>query len=235
MELVPQRVLRVEQERLGELAELVLSRGLDRRRRPDELTTKYSKGVDVFVSEVQSDLGYLASLKYGYPQDIWNYIIDTHHTTHYALGYLFKQVEPRVGVTTHMEFEHGTNNEVVAGVRAHWDGLFLFGAPDVQVLNVTPDAVWTREAVLPELGTVARPSPEQLAGLFGGKLPDVLEMPPVKIPREEQQDQYLRDIEIDPRKYTPPDVERDLITALPEIKINVKEMMEKQRRAQSGD
>ncbi|MCL1588239.1 MAG: MBL fold metallo-hydrolase [Actinomycetia bacterium] len=199
--------------------------------RPDELTIKYSEGVDVFVSEVQSDLGYIASLKYGYPQEIYNYVIDTHHTTHYALGYLFNEIQPRVGLATHIEYEPGTNNEVVAGVRAHYDGLFLFGAPDVQVINVTKDAVWSREAVLPEFGTVSRPTPEQLkkAWFPDGEIPEFLEIDPCKLPREEQQDPYLREIEIDPALYTPPDVMRELVTRLPPtLKIPVGEMLDSQ-------
>ncbi len=186
--------------------------------RPDELTAKYAAGADVFVSEVQSDLGFIASLKYGYPQELYNYIIDTHHTPHYALGYLFSEVNPRIGMATHLEYEHATIGEVVAGVRAHWDGLFAFGAPDVQVVNVTPDAVWLREAVLPGLGTVAQPSPAQLVAMVseGGEVPEFIDVPPVRIPREDQQDQYFRDIEIDPGEYMPPDVARDLITRLPE-------------------
>ena len=120
-------------------------------------------------------------------------------------------------MATHLEYEHATTTEVIAGVRAHWDGLFVFGAPDVQVVNVTPDAVWAREAVLPGLGAIARPTPQQIASFFevDGEVPDMVDVPPVRIPREEQQDQYFRDIEIDPNEYMPPDVARDLIMALP--------------------
>ena len=189
--------------------------------RPDELTVKYSQGVDVFVSEVQSDLGFIASLKYGYPQELYNFIIDTHHTPHYALGYLFDQVQPRIGMATHLEYEAATHTEIVAGVRAHFDGLFVLGAPDVQVINVTPDAVWAREAVLPELGAVSRPTPDQLAQAMGGELPEIIHMPGPRLPREDQQDAYLRDIEIDPAKYMPPDVARDLILELPPDGIDI--------------
>ena len=38
--------------------------------RPDELTLKYAKGVDVFVSELQQDLPALQSLKFGIPETI---------------------------------------------------------------------------------------------------------------------------------------------------------------------
>ena len=59
--------------------------------RPDKLTLEYAKGVDVFVTECQSDLGYLNQLKNGVPQEYWNHMIDTHHTPHYALGYVMQQ------------------------------------------------------------------------------------------------------------------------------------------------
>ena len=55
-----------------------------------------------------------------------------------AAGYLFKQAQPRVAVINH--YESGgpaLDAESVAEVRAHWDGLFQFGGPDVQVINVT--------------------------------------------------------------------------------------------------
>ena len=48
--------------------------------RPDRLTIEYSQGVDVFVSEVQADLGELMSPKTRFPPNVYNYIIDTQHT-----------------------------------------------------------------------------------------------------------------------------------------------------------
>ena len=167
------------------------------------------------------------------------YVLDAHaHVPDYALGYLFKEVNPRVGLATHLEYEHNTNNEVVAGVRAHWDGLFLFGAPDVQVINVTQDAVWARQAVLPGLGTVTRPTGPDLVRMFGtdGEMPETIEIPQPRLPREDQQDQYLRDIEIDPTLYMPPDVMRDLVLALPpEMKIDVAEMAGRKQSDESDD
>jgi ribonuclease BN (tRNA processing enzyme) len=201
--------------------------------RPDELTVKYSQGADVFVTEVQNDLGNLAALKYGYPPAMWNYVIDTHHTTHFAAGYLFKEINPRVGMVTHLEYEPELNNEVIAGIRTHWDGLFILGAPDVRVVNVTKDAIYARDAVLPELGAVPRPNPQVMLKAYGlEELPEVLEMPPAKLPREVQQIEYLREIEIDPQKYTPADVNRELVLESPQMKFNLKEMMAAQQKAQ---
>ncbi len=64
--------------------------------RPDDLTAKYAKGVDVFVTETQPDLARINQLKYGLPEFLFNYTVDIHHTLTYAAGYLIKQVNPRV-------------------------------------------------------------------------------------------------------------------------------------------
>ncbi len=122
---------------------------MDRRRPADDLTAKYAKGVDVFVTETQPDLARINQLKYGLPEFLFNYTVDIHHTLTYAAGYLIKQVNPRCGMVTHLAFDNDTLNETSADVRAHWDGLFLYGAPDVVVVNVTKDAIWHREAALP--------------------------------------------------------------------------------------
>lgn len=201
--------------------------------RPDELTAKYAKGADVFVTEMQSDLGRLMELKYGYNQALYNFIVDTHHTPHYAAGYLFKEVNPRIGMVCHLEYEPSLVNEISAGIRAHWDGLFAYGAPDVVVANVTKDAVWVRDAVLPELGTVSMPSkPQQILEMFGedGELPDEIVIPAPKTPREQQQNPILRENEIDPANYTPQAVQRELVLEMDGMKIDVEQMKKSRLR-----
>ena len=116
--------------------------------RPDELTAEFAKGVDVFVTEVQPDLAKLQELKMGLPQMITNNTVDTAHTVHYAVGYLTKRVNPRLAMVTHTAFDEDLLPEILAGIRVHWDGLFQFGAPDGVVVNVTKEAVWTRNAAL---------------------------------------------------------------------------------------
>ena len=200
--------------------------------RPDEKTIKYSSGVDVFVSECQADLARVTSAKYGIPEWLYNYIIDTSHTVHYAVGYLMKQINPRIGMVTHLEYEDELANEISAGVRAHWDGLFVIGAPDVMVVNVTKDAIWARRAALPGLGGMAPLNPKEM---FGEKIPDVVEIPQPRMTREAQQEQFLRDMEIDPKKYYPEDVYKKPTTKLPNpMKINIKDML-KARGASDQD
>ena len=183
--------------------------------RPDDLTAKYAKNVDVFVTELQPDLALINQLKYGLPEFLFNYTVDIHHTVAYATGYLINQVNPRVGMATHLCFDDDTLNEQTADIRAHWQGLFLYGAPDVVTVNVTKDAIWQRDAVLPGFAGQPLPNPTLL---FGDPLPlntgqGVVPQP--RLPREQQQEQLTRDLEIDPHKYYPPNVYREPLTKLP--------------------
>lgn len=49
-----------------------------------------------------------------------------------------------------MNFDPFLNEETVAEVRHHWNGPYHFGAPDGIVVNMTKDAIWVREGVLPD-------------------------------------------------------------------------------------
>jgi ribonuclease Z len=184
--------------------------------RPDELSAKYGKGADVFVSEGQIDTPFIQSLKFGVPEDLLKYTIDSWHTMYYAAGYLFEQVQPRLAAICHYEAGGaGVDAESVAQVRAHWDGLFMFGGPDVQVVNVTKDAIWSREAALPDGSAIASLDPRWLVPK-GARLPDKMALPEPRIPREEQQEQFLRDMEIDPHLYYPADADREQMQTWPE-------------------
>ena len=166
------------------------------------------------MTETQPDLARLNLYKYGLPEFLYNYTIDIHHTPTYGAGYLIKQVNPRCAMVTHIAFDNDTLNETSADVRAHWDGLFLYGAPDVVVVNVTKDAIWHREAALPGFSGQSLPNPTIL---FGDPLPIATGkgiVPQPRLPREQQQEQLTRDLEIDPHKYYPPDVYREPLTKL---------------------
>ncbi|MFC9833881.1 guanitoxin biosynthesis MBL fold metallo-hydrolase GntH [Rhodococcus sp. NPDC127530] len=185
--------------------------------RPDKLTLKHAKDVDVFVTEVQADLGAVSEARMGIPQLIGNTTIDSAHTIPYAVGYLLNQLEPRLGMVTHLEYDRGTAPEIIAGVRTHYDGWFEFGV-DVTVVNVTKDAIWVRDAVLPDAANPARPdptlllSPEDLHKLQSptpATSPPEIAFPNPEYYRDEIQEQATRDAEIDPKDYYPPDVYRE--------------------------
>jgi len=192
--------------------------------RPDELSAKYGKGADVFVSEGTIDTPFLSSLKVGAPKELWEYTIDIYHTLYYAAGYLFKQVQPRMAAICHFEWSGDQlAAESIAQVRSHWDGLFMFGF-DLQVINVTKDAIWSREALIPDGPAPASMDPRWFVKP-GEKLPEKIEFPTPRMPREVQQEQFVRDLEIDPKKYYPPDAYRKPTQKWPGITLNPREML----------
>jgi ribonuclease Z len=193
--------------------------------RPDVLSAEYGKGADVFVSEGTIDTPYLSGLKVGAPAKLWEYTIDIYHTLYYAAGYLFNQAQPRMAVINH--YESGgpaLDAESVAEVRSHWDGLFQFGGPDVQVINVTKDAIWSRPAAIPENAAPASMDPRWFVPQ-GEDLPEALPLPTPRLKREDQQGQWVRDLEIDPNLYWPPDAKRGLTQKWPNIVLNPREML----------
>lgn len=183
---------------------------------PDKLTEKYAAGVDVFVTELQPDLGNLNSLKFGVPPVMLNATIDMAHTTHYAAGYLINQVKPRLGMITHLSLDEAIVPELLAGIRSHWKGLFQFGAPDVVVVNVTREAIWTRRAALPESASPRTPSASEAAELFDlGPTNTEVRFPNPRHRIEDVQEQYVRDQHIDRHLTSPPGLYREPYTNFP--------------------
>jgi hypothetical protein len=106
--------------------------------KPDQLTAKYAKGCDVFVTEMAVDMVNLWALKQGVPPIFGALTIDIHHTPHYAFGYLANLIQPRLAMATHVSFDKELIGEMTAGVRMHYKGMFAFGI-DHTVVNVTKD------------------------------------------------------------------------------------------------
>ena len=144
------------------------------------------------------------------PAIIADTTIDQAHSPHYAVGYMFNKIQPRLAMVTHLSYDEELIPEIVAGIRVHYSGLFQFGAPDVVVVNVTKDAVWTRKAAIPEAGNMEQPSPRDAVELFDLS-PTNLE---VRFPnprhhaRRPSRSRSSARQEIDPKKYYPPDVYR---------------------------
>jgi len=196
--------------------------------RPDNNTVKYAQGVDVFVSELQPDTMNLQAVKFGIPPLMGLVPIDVAHTVHYAAGYLFKQVQPRLAMATHLAYDEELVPEMVAGVRTHFNGLFQFGAPDGVVVNVTKNAIWTRKAALPESTNFARPSTKEARELFDiGLTKTTVDFPNARKTVADIEDPATRAaLEIDPRKYYPSDVYRTPNPNWPkDFKIDIKKMV----------
>ena len=196
--------------------------------KPDDRTIKYAKGVDVFVTEMQPDLGNLTTLKFGTPAIMTNVTIDGAHTPHYGLGYLINQVQPRLGMATHLSYDELELPEYMAAIRMHYKGLFQFGAPDVVVVNVTKDAIWTRKAAFPDSAMPARPKPAEAIALFGlGPSSTKINFPNARHYLEDLVSKETLDSQIDPRRYYPKDVSRKITPNFPrDFSIDVKQMMQ---------
>ena len=139
---------------------------------------------------------------------------------------MFNKIQPRLAMVTHMSYDEELIPEIIAGIRVHYSGLFQFGAPDVVVVNVTKDAVWTRKAAIPEAGNMARPSPRDAVGLFDLS-PTNLEVrfPNPRHTVADMQEPAVRDREIDPKKYYPPDLYREPQRNFPNgFKIDVRQI-----------
>jgi ribonuclease Z len=170
--------------------------------KPDQLTAKYARGVDVFVTEMAVDMVHLWALKQGVSPLIGAWTIDNFHTPHYGAGYLANLVQPRLAMATHLSFDRELVGEMMAGVRMHYKGMFAFGI-DHTVVNVTKDRVWLREAALPETTNTARPDLQWLIqNQFDGKIPTEMTF---KNTIADNQEQSVRDLEIDPALFTPKD------------------------------
>lgn len=195
--------------------------------RPDANTAKFSKGADVFVTEIQPDTMNVQALKFGMPTIIGTSTIDMCHTPHYATGYMFKQVQPRLAMVTHLSYDEAMVPEMVAGIRTHWDGLFQFGAPDVIVVNVTKDAIWTRRAALPDDANFSRPAKKDAIALFDLSLTHTtVDFPNPQNSITDLEGPVPRNVEFDPRHYYPPDVYRKPEPAFPkDFKIDIKQVV----------
>lgn len=175
--------------------------------RPSELDKKYAKGCDVYVTELQQEVVEINAGVQGVPPFLARYTIDTHHTPAYASGYLANQIKPRLFMTTHMSYDPYVAEETVAEVREHWKGPFHFGAPDGIVVNVTKDQIWVREGILPDFPNSKAPQ----FNFDNGQL--VVPHPPHA--REDIQEPFVREQEIDPKKYYPKGYHPELLQEWP--------------------
>jgi len=110
-------------------------------------------------------------------------------------------------MTTHMAFDPYQNEETVAEVRHHWKGPFHFGAPDGIVVNMTKESLWVREGILPDYPNNRAPQ----FNFDNGQL--VVPHPPTS--REEIQEPFVREQQIDPKDYYPEGYHPELLEHWP--------------------
>ena len=169
----------------------------------------------------------IQAVKFGIPTILGTATIDAAHTVHYATGYMFKQVQPRLAIATHLSYDEEFVPEMVAGIRTHWDGLFQFGAPDGVVVNVTKKAIWTRKAALPESTNFARPSRAEAIQLFDISLTKTtVDFPNPRHVYTDLEGPVPRNQEYDAKLYYPADVYRKPDGFFPKnFKIDIKAML----------
>jgi ribonuclease BN (tRNA processing enzyme) len=175
--------------------------------RPNHNDVEWAKGCDVYITETQAALMAISSGVAGVPPVIGRYTIDNHHTPAYAAGYMANLIEPRLLMTTHMAFDPYQNDETVVEIREHWKGPFHLGAPDGIVVNVTKDAIWVREGILPDYPNNRSPQQDFSNGHFI--------IPAPNTSREEIQHHGIRDSEVDPAEYYPEGYQPELLEQWP--------------------
>ena len=112
--------------------------GLCGRTLPNRNDVEWAKGCDVYITETQASLMSISSGVAGVPPIVGRFTIDAHHTPAYAAGYMATLIEPRLLMTTHMDFDPYQNDETVVEIREHWKGPFHLAAPDGIVVNPHP-------------------------------------------------------------------------------------------------
>lgn len=179
--------------------------------RPNSLTAKYAKGVDLLITEIQPEMVAISSQIGGVMPMVARSTIDAAHNPAYAAGYLYNEAKPRLAMATHMSYDPYVIPEIVAEVREHWKGPFQFGAPDMVVVNITKDKLWVRDGILPKYPSSAPPKFDLAPG-------EGLTIPVPLYKRQDVQEQSIRDAEISPDKYYPQGYKPDLIPFWPSNK-----------------
>lgn len=176
--------------------------------RPNALTLKYAKGVDLLVTEIQPEIISTSAKAMGIMPLMARATMDMAHNPAYAAGYLYDKTRPRMAMGTHVLYDAYSQAEIYAEVREHWKGPFRLGAPDMVVVNITRDQIWVRDGVIPEYPSIAAPQFDIPQG--GG-----LVVPAPRRRRSDLQDRSTRAAEIPPGRYYPQGMQPRLIEDWP--------------------
>lgn len=175
--------------------------------RPTNFTLKHAAGCDMLVSECQPEAIDLLSRVYSYPPTVMRLTLDMAHTPAYAAGYIFSKTKPRVGVISHISYDHILLAETIDQIRTHWKGPLGLGTPDLVVFNLTKDSVWQREGVIPEAANVGTP---QLTKQ------DLEKLRHPRYQRKDVLEKWVIEAEIPPELYYPKDRMPKVLTDTPE-------------------
>jgi len=115
---------------------------------PTTWDIEHGKGCDIIFHEVGPDPG-VYSKKMNMPLATAQMIVDSSHTNPKALGKIFAETQPRLGVITHTIINEDTTLPIIDSVREYYDGPLAF-ASDMMVFNVNADEITQRMAIGPD-------------------------------------------------------------------------------------
>ncbi|HNZ49652.1 MAG TPA: guanitoxin biosynthesis MBL fold metallo-hydrolase GntH [Candidatus Hydrogenedentes bacterium] len=133
--------------------------------KPNDYMIQQGQGVDVLIHEMvvppevwasknsglkEGDPGYPQALAYA------KAVQDSSHTPQKALGYIFAQTRPRLGVPTHFQVNPDTVGPAMEDIRLFYDGPVTI-ATDLLVLNVSKEKIRQRTAIIDEWAWYAQP------------------------------------------------------------------------------
>ncbi|MCX6093106.1 MAG: MBL fold metallo-hydrolase, partial [Candidatus Bipolaricaulota bacterium] len=78
------------------------------------------------------------------------------HTPQKALGYIFSQTQPRLGIATHFQVNDDTVEPALTDIRSWYDGPVAI-ATDLLVVNVSKSEIRLRQAVVSDYAWYPRP------------------------------------------------------------------------------
>ena len=106
------------------------------------------KNCDMILHEVGPDPKIYAR-NLNVPVEAAQEIVDSSHTNPKALGKIFAETQPRLGVITHTVENADTLMPIIDAVRVYYDGPLAF-ASDMMVFNINKDEITQRMAIGPD-------------------------------------------------------------------------------------
>jgi len=106
------------------------------------------KNCDMILHEVGPDPNIYAR-NLNVPLEAAQEIVDSSHTNPKALGKIFAETQPRLGVITHTVENADTLMPIIDAVRVYYDGPLAF-ASDMMVFNINKDEITQRMAIGPD-------------------------------------------------------------------------------------
>ncbi len=133
--------------------------------KPSNYMLEHASGVDVLIHEMVVPPEVWAAKNSGLTEDdpSWPQVVayatavqDSSHTPQRALGYIFSQTKPRLGVATHFQANKDTIGPALKDLRDFHDGPVAI-ATDLLVINVSKDKIRQRRAEIDEWAWYAKP------------------------------------------------------------------------------